>query len=243
MISDYISIIIPCFNEERRILETLKTLFSFCKSNFEQFEIIVVDDGSTDPTWTIVNSLHDCPFFHVMRNAENKGKGYAVREGMLAARGHYRFFTDADIPYGTEFFLKALKRLRNPKCDMVIGSRDLPESWVQARVRWIRKISSRLFSVIVNIFLHIHIKDSQCGFKGFTAKSAHQIFSHLTIDGFAFDVEIFILAKELGLSIEKLPVTLITNQHSKVRLTSDPFRMIIDILKLSWRQWNSRIFR
>ena len=234
--SELISIIVPGYNEGKRILMVLKALSAFCEEHFPQHEIIFVDDGSTDQTWEMANSLTYSPFFRAIRNATNKGKGYAVRKGMLAAKGKYRFFTDADIPYGTECFLTALRRLKNPGCDMVIGSRELPESWDQARVRLIRKISSRLFSIIVNIFLHINIKDSQCGFKGFTAKSAQQIFSHLTIHGFAFDVEIFILAKQLGLSIEQLPVTLITNQHTKVRLTRDPFRMLIDILKLSLRQ-------
>ena len=241
--SELISIIIPGYNEGKRVLAVIEGLSAFCQKHFPQHEIIFVDDGSTDQTWEMVNSLRDCPFFHAIRNVKNKGKGYAVRKGMLAAKGKYRFFTDADIPYGTECFLKALKTLKNLGCDVVIGSRDLPESWDQARVRWIRKIASSLFSIIVNIFLHINIKDSQCGFKGFTAKSAQQIFSHLTIHGFAFDVEIFILAKQLGLSIEKLPVTLIMNQHTKVRLTHDPFRMLIDILKLSLRQWNDGVFR
>ena len=241
--SEFISIIIPGYNEGKRILLIIEALSAFCQKHFPQHEIIFVDDGSTDQTWAMVNSLHDCPFFHVIRSTKNMGKGYAVRKGMLAARGQYRFFTDADIPYGTECFLLALKTFKDSGCDMVIGSRDLGESWDQARIRWIRKIASRLFSIIVNIFLHIHIKDSQCGFKGFTAKSAQRIFTDSTINGFAFDVEIFVLAKRLGLSIEKLPVTLITNQHSKVRLTRDPLRMLIDILKLSCRQWGGGIFR
>ena len=241
--SEFISIIIPGYNEGKRILPVMKALSSFCQRNFSKHEIIFVDDGSTDQTWEMVTSFRDCPSFRAMRNIKNRGKGDAVRKGMLAARGDYRFFTDADIPYGTECFLQALKTLKNPGCDMVIGSRDLPASWDQARVRWIRKIASRLFSIIVNIFLHINIKDSQCGFKGFTAQSAQQLFSHLTVQGFAFDVEIFILAKQLGYSIEKLPVTLITNQHTKVRLTRDPFRMLMDILKLSWRKWSAGIFR
>jgi len=240
--SDLISIIIPGYNEGKRILVVIEELSAFCQKYFPQYEIIFVDDGSTDRTWQIVNTLRDLPFFHPIRNIENRGKGYAVRKGMLAARGKYRFFTDADIPYGTECFLLALKMLENTGCDMVVGSRDLPESWDQARVRWIRKIASSLFSIIVNIFLHINIKDSQCGFKGFTAKNAQRIFSHLTIHGFAFDVEIFVLAKQMGLSIEKIPVTLVTNQHTKVRLTHDPFVMLFDILKLAWRQWNSGVF-
>lgn len=234
--SEFISIIIPGYNEGKRILTVIKELSYFCQRHFRQYEIIFVDDGSTDQTWEMVKSIHDHPSFHAIRNIENMGKGYAVQRGMLAARGDYRFFTDADIPYGMACFLRALERLKNPGCDMVIGSRDLPKSWAHARVRRVRKIASSLFSIIVNIFLDIDIKDSQCGFKGFTAKSAQRIFSLLTIHGFAFDVEIFVLARQLGLSFEKLPVTLITNQHTKVRLTRDPFRMLIDILKLSWRR-------
>ena len=231
--SDYISIIIPSFNEEKRILETLKTLFSFCKSNFEEFEIIFVDDGSKDQTSIIVkNEFNNSLFFKTIHLKENRGKGYAVREGMLAACGQYRLFTDADLPYGTECFLQALNILKRSGCDIITGVRDLSESRGRAGSNRIREIASRIFSSIVNVLLRIHIKDTQCGFKGFTAHSARELFGRSKINSFAFDVELFVLAGKLGFVIEKMPVTLIKSRHSKVKLTSDPFRMLFDILKL-----------
>ena len=237
--SDYISIIIPCFNEEKRILETLKTLFAFCKGNFEKFEIIFVDDGSTDQTWGIVGSeFYDSPFFKTIRLNKNRGKGYAVREGMLKALGQYQFFTDADLPYGTECFLQALNILKRSGCDIVTGARDLSESRDMAQSDKGRKIASRFFSSIVNILLNIHIKDTQCGFKGFNANCAKELFGRSKINSFAFDVELFVLARKSGFVIEKMPVTLLKSKHSKVKLGHDPFLMLIDILKL-WFLTNS----
>ena len=230
---DYISIIIPGFNEEKRILETLKTLFAFCKTNFERFEIIFVDDGSSDRTWNIVESeFNNSHFFKAIHLKKNRGKGYAVREGMLSACGQYRFFTDADLPYGTECFLQALNILKRSSCDIVTGARDLSESRSTAGSYRSREIFSRVFSVIVNVLLNIHIKDTQCGFKGFTAHSVTELFGRSKINSFAFDVELFVLAGKLGFVIKKMPVTLIKSKHSKVRLTHDPFRMLVDILRL-----------
>jgi len=230
---EFISIIIPGYNERERIVSTLMNLSTFCGEHFPQYEIIFVDDGSSDETWSIVKGFGGCPFLRAIRLEKNRGKGYAVQQGMLTARGQYRFFTDGDLPYGTECFLRALKTFKNSGCDMVVGARDLPDAWNLARIKWIRRIYSVLFSLLVDTLLPVHIRDSQCGFKGFTARSAQQIFSNLTINGYAFDVEIFLLAQKWQISIKKIPVTLITNQYSKVRPTSDPIRMLIDVLKLA----------
>ena len=167
-----------------------------------------------------------------LRFARNHGKGHAVRHGMLAARGHYRFFTDADLPYDMRCFLKGYRILKSSSYDVVVGARDLPDSEDRAGLSRMRKLASFILSFLTKTIIKIPVKDSQCAFKGFSASSAQKIFSKAQIDGFAFDVEVFVLAKKLRLSIHKIPVTLINIRRSKVRLVRDSFWMCIDILKL-----------
>ncbi len=233
---DFISVIIPGYNEEKRILPTLKALSAFCKQNFERYEIIFVDDGSTDKTCSLVKDVITDPFVHVVRLSKNQGKGYAVKQGMLRAQGQYRFFTDADLPYELSCFLSAIDVFNSHSCDMVIGDRDLPRSSGRSGLNWARRIGGRTFSTIANGLLKIDIKDTQCGFKGFTEDTAKKIFTRSTIRGYAFDVELFILARELNLNIRKIPVTLVQSQHSKIHLARDPFIMLRDILRLYLRQ-------
>lgn len=230
---DLISIIIPGFNEEKRIAVTLETLRGFCDSHIKAYEILFVDDGSTDRTPSILeDACRKNPSLRTLTIPENRGKGNAVREGMLVARGRHRFFTDADLPYGTACFLQALAVFKQTECDMVVGARDLPDSTDSVGLHWIRKIVSRMFSATANSLLAIDVKDSQCGFKGFTDRCARTIFSHSVIDSYAFDVELFILANRYNHDIRKVPVTLCQSQHSKVKLLRDPLMMLIDLIRL-----------
>ena len=228
----FISIIIPAYNEEKRILPTLQALSTFCEQNLERYEIIVVDDGSTDQTWSLVKDVLTDPFVHVVRLSKNKGKGYAVKQGMLRAQGQYRFFTDADLPYELSCFLTAIDAFNSYGCDMVIGDRDLPESFGGSGLSCVKRIGGIIFSAVVNGLLKIDIKDPQCGFKGFTGDTAKKIFLKSNVCGYAFDVEIFILARELNLYIQRIPVTLVQSQHSKIHMPRDPLFMLTDILRL-----------
>lgn len=231
--SEIISIIIPGFNEEKRIAESLGILKEFCDNHFDEYEILFVDDGSTDRTRSILEmACRENPFLQALHIEENRGKGNAVRVGILAARGKYRFFTDADLPYGTGCFLQALTMFRKTGCDMVAGARDLPESVDNVGLHRVRKIASRIFSTITNSLLSMDVSDSQCGFKGFTDRCAQQLFSYSRIDSYTFDVELFILAKRFGFTIKKVPVILYKNQHSKIRLLHDPLTMLIDLIRL-----------
>ena len=237
---DLVSIVIPGYNEADHIHSTLECLSAFCRKHFSDYEIIFVDDGSTDQTWHIVDGYQDNPHLRAIRFSRNYGKGYAVRQGMLAATGQYRFFTDSDLPYDMECFLTGLNILKESSSDAVVGARNLPDSKDLAGLSRFRKLASILFSLLTNVFLKIQVKDSQCACKGFTAASAQQIFSKTRVNGFAFDVEIFLLAKKLGLKIKKIPVTLVNIRPSKVRLSRDPFRMLLDILKMSlWQRKGS----
>jgi dolichyl-phosphate beta-glucosyltransferase len=231
---DFISIIIPGYNEEKRIAKSLKALSAFCEERFERYEIVFVNDGSTDKTGEIVENLSP-PFLRTVLLESNQGKGYAVRTGMLQARGDYRFFTDADLPYDLNAFVEAIGVFHSVRCDGVVGARDLPESTDQSSQSAFRKLSSKGFSALVRFMLKVDTKDTQCGFKGFTAKAAEKIFPLSSLKGYAFDVELFLLARTGDLKICKVPVTLIQRHHSKVRLSLDAPMMFWDVLKLHWR--------
>ncbi len=232
---DFVSIVIPGYNEEKRIFPTLKALSGFCEDNFEMYEIIFVDDGSTDKTPAIVKGFSSAPCLRVIHIAKNQGKGYAVRQGMLSARGRYRFFTDTDLPYGLGCFLSAIKVFDSYGCDMVVGARKPPQSCDTSGLSRIRRTGGSIFSAIANRLLKIDIRDTQCGFKGFTDDTARRIFARCIVDRYASDVEIFVLARHLNLNIRQVPVTLVRSQYSKIRLMRDPFVMLADTLRLHLR--------
>jgi dolichyl-phosphate beta-glucosyltransferase len=231
---DFISIILPGYNEEKRIALSLKALSAFCEQHFERYEIVFVNDGSTDKTREIVESL-SIPFLRTVLLESNQGKGSAVRTGMLQARGDYRFFTDADLPYDLTAFVEAIKLFHSIRCDGVVGARDLPESSDQSSQTAFRKLTSKGFSALVRFLLKVDTKDTQCGFKGFTAEAAEKIFPLSSLKGYAFDVELFLLARTSDLKICKVPVSLIERHHSKVRLSLDAPMMFWDVVKLYLR--------
>jgi dolichyl-phosphate beta-glucosyltransferase len=231
---DFISIIIPGYNEEKRIAPSLEALSAFCEEHFEKYEIVFVNDGSTDKTGEIVENL-STPLLRTLPLESNRGKGCAVRAGMLQAQGGYRFFTDADLPYDLNALVEAMRLFHSIRCDGVVGARDLPESRVQSGQTGFRKLTSRGFSALVRFLLKVDTKDTQCGFKGFTAEAAEKLFSLSSVNGYAFDVELFLLAQHFGLKICKVPVNLIERHHSKVRLSLDAPMMFWEVVKLHRR--------
>jgi dolichyl-phosphate beta-glucosyltransferase len=234
LFSGTLSIIIPGYNEERRIATTLHTLVQFCTETFPRYEILFVDDGSTDRTWEMIQAFRN-PSLRPLRLPRNLGKGAAVKAGMLEARGEYRFFTDADLPYDLSAFVSAMAAFRNGPCQVVMGSRDLPGSTDRVGTSRARRAASRIFSTMTGLALGTDIRDSQCGFKGFTAAAAHTLFSHSVIRGYAFDVEILLLAKRLHLPVCRIPVTLVMDYYSKIRLPADGLRMVVDLMRIYLR--------
>ncbi|PKN25830.1 MAG: hypothetical protein CVU64_19155 [Deltaproteobacteria bacterium HGW-Deltaproteobacteria-21] len=226
-----ISIIIPCYNESGRIAGSLQKLGRFCEEQFKEYEIIVVDDGSKDGTWETVRGLRGLPIRSI-RFAGNRGKGAAVKAGMLEAKGTYRFFTDADLPYHLSAFSSAMGMFESAGCDLVLGSRYLPGSEDRAGTNVVRKLASRIFSSLAGRIFGIDIRDSQCGFKGFRDRAAEALFSRCTTSGFAFDVEIFSLAKNLDLKICRTPVILVDNNQSSIRLPRDGLAMLWQLMKI-----------
>lgn len=234
-VKDSVSIIVPAYNEEDRILPTLESLAVFCEENFNSFEVVCVDDGSTDNTWDRIasNSLPDN--FRALQLPQNKGKGAAVKYGMLNATGQFRFFTDADFPYGLDAFIDAIRVFQKSNCDVVAGLRDRSRISNGFNMLTLRNIAGKVFSNIVKRLVQIESTDTQCGFKAFTGDAAVNIFTRLKTNRYAFDVEIFTIARTLNLIVCDAPVMLTSHTGSKVRLSRDAVYMLKDLFAIAFR--------
>jgi dolichyl-phosphate beta-glucosyltransferase len=222
-----ISVIVPAYNEEARIHATLEKLAAYLEEKFAAFEIIVIDDGSTDSTLEKVRraaAANDRIVLH--RLPRNRGKGFAVRTGMMLAKGEAVLFTDADLSTPAEEIDLALAELRRG-FSVVIASRRHPQSVIARRQSWARELIGRGFNKLLRALLSLPFKDTQCGFKCFTAAAAKAIFARATIDTFSFDVEVLMIAVALGYSIKEIPVQWTNAPGSKVR----PLRDAVTILR------------
>lgn len=223
------SIIIPAYNEEDRIEDSLKKIIEYTDVENIDVEIIVVDDGSKDNTVKIVSSFGDK--VRVIKQIKNQGKGAAVRRGMLEAKGDFRVFSDADL--STPIYeLKKLIEFNEKGFDVCIGSRAVDASMIKEHQPWYREMMGKTFNHIVQLLVVKGIKDTQCGFKGFSKLAAEKIFSKAKIDGFAFDVELVFLAGKLNFKIAEIPVEWYNDERSKVNPITDSSRMFYEILKI-----------
>src|SRR5689334_12191836 len=206
MTTPEISILVPAYNENALILNTLNGLQSFMKNRPESYEIVLVDDGSQDDTVSLIREWQKSnpAELKLFVNEANRGKGFSVRRGVLESRGNYVIFIDADLPYeldAIDGFMNALKS----GCDLAVGSRVLPESKVRGVPR-LRFIAGQVFSWLERSVLSTKVADTQCGFKAFTSSAAKEIFRRLTISGFGFDVELFFVARKLKYHIQPVAV-------------------------------------
>jgi len=228
----FLSIVIPAYNEEKRIGQNLQTIKDYLKRIAIRAEIIVVDDGSSDSTAAIsTKALQDWPEAKVVSLPENRGKGAAVREGVLKARAEFILFTDADLSTPIEELEKFLP-LAERGCEAVIGSRALPESKILKRQSWLREHMGKTFNLLVRTLLLRGIKDTQCGFKLFRKEVAKKIFSQLKTEGFAFDVEALMIARKLGCRMAQVPVVWINCPDSRVHMIKSSWKMLAEIIKL-----------
>lgn len=225
----FLSIVIPAYNEEERILPTLKRIYEYFSKQSYSYEIIVVDDGSTDNTVKILNDFNPTNKPIVLTNGKNKGKGYTVKNGMLAAKGEYIFFTDADLSTPIEEVEKCLPFLSDGY-DVVIGSRGLPESDIRIHQPWYRERMGKIFNFIVSTLLMKGILDTQCGFKGFKGNVVKTIFSRSIIDGFSFDVEILYISHKHKLRTKEVPIRWENSTLSKVSPIKHSLQMFIDLV-------------
>lgn len=225
----YLSVIIPAYNEEKRIEASLEKALEYFNKQSYTWELIVVDDGSKDKTVELVNKFPE-PVY-CLKQPQNMGKGAAVRRGMLDSKGQYRVFTDADFSTPVYEFPKILKNLE-AGYDICIGSRAIDRSMVKEHQPFYREFMGKTFNKIVQTLLFKGIKDTQCGFKGFTESAANSIFSKAKINGFSFDVEILYLAQKAGLKIAQEPVEWYNDDRSKVNPITDATLMFIELFKI-----------
>ncbi|NIQ01285.1 MAG: glycosyltransferase, partial [Nitrospinaceae bacterium] len=220
--STFLSIIIPAFNEESRLRETLPGLKRFLDRQDYAWEVILVDDGSEDDTSGVLQEFFTPEQGRGVRYTPNRGKGYAIRQGVAAARGEVLLFTDADFSTPITEFPRLVQFL-SQGFDIAIGSRSLPESNVVEHQAWYREGMGKVFNLMVRLLLFRGIIDTQCGFKCLRREQALPLFEKLTLDGFSYDVELLYLAKKRGLKIAEVPVTWKNHPESKVVIFRDVY--------------------
>lgn len=231
-----VSIVIPCYNGEPVIGRSLDTLLRYCESARDCLgpaEIVVVDDGSTDASPTVVE--RGFPGVTLLRNERNRGKGAAVRRGMLHARGRFRFFIDADLPFALDALPDMLRYLDHKEFDIVIGRRDPAAIAPYVKRSRTRRVASAVFTELVGRLVVTGVRDTQCGLKGFRAAAAEYLFNQCRVDGFAFDVECLYLAFKNDMDVKRLPVRLVCEDVSSVSVLRHGPRMLFDVCMLPLR--------
>jgi len=224
-----ISIVIPAYNEEFRLPSTLNTILDFTSNRSEDFELIVVDDGSRDNTVQVAKKFQGK--VRVLTLDRNSGKGAAVRRGMLEATGDFLFFSDADLSTPIAELDKLLNELKN-SCDIAIGSRAIDFSSIKIHQPFYREFMGKTFNQIVQLLVVKGIKDTQCGFKGFRNETAKDVFNKSKIDGFGFDVEILYIARRIGYKIKEISVEWFNDEQSKINPIIDSFKMLLEIVRI-----------
>jgi len=230
----YLSVIIPAYNEEKRLPQTLREINKYLREQNYESEILVVSDGSTDKTAEITKSLMpEMKNLRLLKFPEKKGKGFGVRQGMLEAKGDYRIFTDADNSTSIDQVEKMLPYFKEG-FDIVIGSRDIKGAVLDPPQPWQRRFTGEVFKLVRKVIVGLwEIQDSQCGFKCFTKKATESIFPKCIIDRFSFDAEVLIIAKKLKYKIKEIPISWKNDLASKVKFKS-MVKMALDLVKIRW---------
>ena len=235
-----ISLCVPMYNESSIIAKTAQELSKYMSENFrEDYEIIFADDGSKDCSADIVNSLN-LPNVKVVGYEKNQGKGCAVRHGVLASCGDIVIFTDADLAYGVDVIADAVKIVEKGEYPVLVASRAKHKEGYEGYTP-IRKLASKTYIKVLNLFGGIKISDAQCGFKAFSGKVGREIFSRCKTNNFAFDLEVILWAQKMKLKIYEMPAKIINHRESKVNVLRDAFRMLkeISVIKRNIRRFSA----
>ncbi len=228
-----LSVVVPAYNEEARLPRTLERIRDYLRRTHPSSEIIVVDDGSTDRTAEVIRALQEkMPELRLLANGENRGKGYSVRSGMLAARGEITLFTDADLSAPIEEAAKLLDALAS--ADVAIGSRALDRRLIQVHQSRSRELAGILFNRMVRLATSLPFEDTQCGFKAFRTERARIIFEQQRIEDFGFDPEILFLAHRHGLRIVEIPVLWAHDPGTKLHVVRDSLLMFVGLWQIRW---------
>ena len=228
----FLSVVIPAYNEEDRIKQSLAKVRNYLAHQDYLSEIIVVNDGSTDKTFDrATETLRGIERTQILSRRQNLGKGFSVKEGILAAKGQHILFSDSDLSTPIEELDKFLPWLEEG-FDVIIGSRALPDSDIQVRQSLLRESMGKMFNVFVQLLVVKGIKDTQCGFKLFRREAAMDIFPRVKTRGFSFDVEVLLLSRKLGYRIREIPVIWRNSPPSKVKIISSSLWMFLDLWKI-----------
>ena len=228
-----LSIIVPSFNEELRLPDSLERIAAYIYSSGRRTEVLVVDDGSTDRTAEVAASFSGrIGNLRVLQNGENRGKGYSVRHGMLEARGETVLFTDADLSAPIEEADKLISALQ--QYDVAIGSRAMNRDLIEVHESAFREFAGIIFNRIVRVVLWLPFVDTQCGFKGFRRERCRIIFEQQRIERFGFDPELLYLARHHGLKSIEIPVRWSHSPATKINMMRDSIQMFVDVFTIRW---------
>jgi dolichyl-phosphate beta-glucosyltransferase len=227
-----LTVVIPAYNEEARLGPTLDRLRAWLSEWGGSFEVLVVDDGSRDATVSVAQEYADGnPGFAIHRLDRNRGKGAAVREGFARSHGDFVLFTDADLSTPIEEYPR-LQEVVDRGSDFVLASRGLPGSDLVVRQAWYREWMGKTFNGFVRMLTGIPFRDTQCGFKLIRGPLARELAREMREDGFAFDVELILLAGRKGLRLRELPVAWVNDERSRVDPIADSARMLFALARI-----------
>jgi len=230
----FLSVVIPAYNESDRIGHTLAAVGDYLSRQKYPYEIVVVNDGSTDDTAELVKKMKTkIPNLKLIDNPKNHGKGWVVKQGMLAALGDIRLFMDADNSTSVDQVERMLPKFKEGY-EVVIGSRRVPGAKIAVHQPFWREQIGRVFNLLVRLIAGLPYSDTQAGFKAFSAAAARQIFSRQTIHRFGFDVELLAIARLLGFKVAEVPITWVNDPKSHVKFKSMA-QMLIEVLGVRWK--------
>jgi len=230
-----LTVVIPAYNAGVFIGDSIVKLQASLECHSIEHEIIIVDDGSTDGTSKIISCFKDNGV-RSHRCVKNSGKGAAIKQGIVLAKGRYIVATDADIPYGTDSVICCLNALR-AGAPVVIGDRTLPQSKVKGPINFVRWVLSALYLGLIKVLFRLRLmNDFQCGLKGFHSNVGKELVHKSVVNRFAFDLEAIVFAFDNGMVIKRVPVVFVGNWVSTLRVIIDPLIMFRDVIRIAWKR-------
>jgi dolichyl-phosphate beta-glucosyltransferase len=231
----FVSVVVPAYNEERRLGASLERIAGWLEGRGIDGEIVVVDDGSADGTARVASEQLKGRRGRILRQPENRGKGAAVRRGVLEAHGRWVLLSDADLSTPIEEYDTLASAARERDADVAIGSRGLRESKVEIRQNLVRQTMGKTFNLAIRTMTGLPFRDTQCGFKLMDRERVRPLFEKMVVDRFAFDVEFLFLCRRFGLAVVEVPVIWRNAPGSKVSIFRDPLNMLADVARVRWR--------
>jgi glycosyltransferase involved in cell wall biosynthesis len=230
----YLSVIIPLYNESKR-LNGISTILNFLNKKHFKYEVLLINDGSTDTTLKKLGDYKKNKSIRIISYTVNKGKGYAIKIGMIQSLGEFCLFTDVDLSTPIEELDNFLPHLK--KNDLVIGTRKKKGANLIRRQPILREFLGKIFTIISQMFLNSQISDFTCGFKCFSRKTANEIFRKVTIDRWGFDAEIIFIAKKKKHKIKEIPVAWTNNPQTRVKFPDAIFNSLYELIKIRYNDF------